>query len=56
MRMKAKTYGINFLVSNILQLNIFSDKVLAIQKFIPYIYLDFNFCKLYIRWVSDYLI
>ncbi len=34
--MKAKTYGINFLVTSRLQLNIFSHKRLATKTFIPY--------------------
>ncbi len=37
MKMKAKTYGIIFLVVSRLQLNIFSYKLLAIKKFIPYV-------------------
>jgi hypothetical protein len=39
-RLKAKTYGVNFLVASLLQLKMFSHKRLAIKKFIPYV---FNF-------------
>ncbi len=35
--MKAKTYGINVLVANSLQLKLFIHKQLAIKKFIPYV-------------------
>jgi len=35
--MKAKTYGINFLVASHLQLKMFSRKWLATKKFIPYV-------------------
>jgi hypothetical protein len=35
MRMKTKTYEINFLIVNRLQLNIFSYKLLVTKKFIP---------------------
>jgi hypothetical protein len=36
MIMKAKTYGINFLVASDMQLNIFSCKLFATKKIIPY--------------------
>jgi hypothetical protein len=36
-RMKDKTYGINFLGASRLQLNIFSCKQLATKFFIPYV-------------------
>jgi hypothetical protein len=36
MRMKAKKYGLNFLITSRLQLNIFSGKQLVTKKFIPY--------------------
>ncbi len=37
MRMKAKTYRINFLSANRLQLNIFSYKLCVTKKTIPYV-------------------
>ncbi len=37
MRMKAKTYGIIFLVANRLRLKMFNSKQIAIKKFIPYV-------------------
>jgi hypothetical protein len=37
MGMKAKTYGISFLVASHLQLNMFCCKQLTIKKFIPYV-------------------
>jgi len=37
MRMKAKTYGIKFLVISHLQLNIFSHKPLTTKKVYPYV-------------------
>jgi hypothetical protein len=37
MRMKAKTYVINFLVASNLQLKMFSRKWLTTKKFIPYV-------------------
>jgi hypothetical protein len=37
MGMKAKTYGINFLVASRLQLNIFSCKWFTTKKFISYV-------------------
>jgi hypothetical protein len=36
MRMKAKTYGINFLIATYLRLKM-SRKQLAMKKFIPYV-------------------
>ncbi len=46
MRMKAKTYGINFLVASSLQLNIFNYELLATKNIIPYFDLHLNFYKL----------
>jgi hypothetical protein len=46
MEMKAKTYGINFVVASNLQLNIFSHELLTIKKFVPYFYLHLIFCDL----------
>jgi hypothetical protein len=37
MRMKAKIYGLKFLVVSQLQLKMFSHKWFAIKKFIPYV-------------------
>ncbi len=37
MRMKVKTYGINFLILGHLRLNSFSRKRRATKKFIPYV-------------------
>jgi hypothetical protein len=37
MRMKAKTYGIKFLIASRLQLSIFSRKRLATKNIIPYV-------------------
>lgn len=54
MIMKSKTYMINFVIANNLQLNIFSHELLIIKKFVPYFYLHLNFCKLY-NWVGKCL-
>jgi hypothetical protein len=37
MKMKAKTYGIKFLVASRLWLKMFSRKWLTTEKFIPYV-------------------
>jgi len=37
MRLKAKTYGIMFLITSRLRLNIFSYKQLGTENFIPYV-------------------